>query len=162
MEKFYLGMDIGTNSVGMACTDENYKLLRAKGKDCWSVRLFDESKTALERRTYRTSRRRLQRRKYRLALLQKLFAPFIDDKTFFIRLNNSQFLPEDKDGALFGDKNNLFNDPALDDKTFHGQFPTIYHLRKALIDGGDYDLRLYYLALHHIIKYRGHFLFEGA
>ena len=63
MEKFYLGMDIGTNSVGMACTDENYKLLRAKGKDCWSVRLFDESKTALERRTYRTSRRRLQRRK---------------------------------------------------------------------------------------------------
>lgn len=162
MEKFYLGMDIGTNSVGMACTDENYKLLRAKGKDCWSVRLFDESKTALERRTYRTSRRRLQRRKYRLALLQELFAPFIDDKNFFIRLNNSQFLPEDKDGALFGDKNNLFNDPALDDKTFHGQFPTIYHLRKALIDGGDYDLRLYYLALHHIIKYRGHFLFEGS
>lgn len=162
MGKFYLGMDIGTNSVGMACTDENYKLLRAKGKDCWSVRLFDESKTALERRTYRTSRRRLQRRKYRLALLQELFAPFIDDKNFFIRLNNSQFLPEDKDGALFGDKNNLFNDPALDDKTFHGQFPTIYHLRKALIDGGDYDLRLYYLALHHIIKYRGHFLFEGS
>ncbi len=162
MEKFYLGMDIGTNSVGMACTDENYKLLRAKGKDCWSVRLFDESKTALERRTYRTSRRRLQRRKYRLALLQELFAPFIDDKNFFIRLNNSQFLPEDKDGALFGDKNNLFNDPVLDDKTFHGQFPTIYHLRKALIDGGDYDLRLYYLALHHIIKYRGHFLFEGS
>ena len=162
MGKFYLGMDIGTNSVGMACTDENYNLLRAKGKDCWSVRLFDESKTALERRTYRTSRRRLQRRKYRLALLQELFAPFIDDKNFFIRLNNSQFLPEDKDGALFGDKNNLFNDPALDDKTFHGQFPTIYHLRKALIDGGDYDLRLYYLALHHIIKYRGHFLFEGS
>lgn len=162
MEKFYLGMDIGTNSVGMACTDENYNLLRAKGKDCWSVRLFDESKTALERRTYRTSRRRLQRRKYRLALLQELFAPFIDDKNFFIRLNNSQFLPEDKDGALFGDKNNLFNDPSLDDKTFHGQFPTIYHLRKALIDGGDYDLRLYYLALHHIIKYRGHFLFEGS
>ena len=40
MGKFYLGMDIGTNSVGMACTDENYKLLRAKGKDCWSVRAF--------------------------------------------------------------------------------------------------------------------------
>ena len=88
MEKFYLGMDIGTNSVGMACTDENYNLLRAKGKDCWSVRLFDESKTALERRTYRTSRRRLQRRKYRLALLQELFAPFIDDKNFFIRLSH--------------------------------------------------------------------------
>ena len=34
MEKFYLGMDIGTNSVDMACTDENYNLLRAKGMDC--------------------------------------------------------------------------------------------------------------------------------
>ena len=25
MEKFYLGTDIGTNSVGIACTDENYE-----------------------------------------------------------------------------------------------------------------------------------------
>ena len=46
MKKFYLGMDIGTESVGMACTDENYNLLRAKGKDLWSVRLFDEAKDA--------------------------------------------------------------------------------------------------------------------
>lgn len=30
MEKFYLGADIGTNSVGIACTDENYELIRAK------------------------------------------------------------------------------------------------------------------------------------
>ena len=34
MEKFYIGADIGTNSVGIACTDENYNLLRIKGKDC--------------------------------------------------------------------------------------------------------------------------------
>ena len=47
MEKFFLGMDIGTNSVGMACTDENYRLIRAKGNDCWAVRLFDESQTAV-------------------------------------------------------------------------------------------------------------------
>lgn len=33
-QKFYLGLDIGTNSVGIACTDENYNLLRVKGKDC--------------------------------------------------------------------------------------------------------------------------------
>lgn len=57
MEKFYLGADIGTNSVGIACTDENYELIRAKGKDCWAVRLFDESKTAETRRNFRTSRR---------------------------------------------------------------------------------------------------------
>ena len=30
---YYIGLDIGTSSVGWAVTDENYKLLRAKGKD---------------------------------------------------------------------------------------------------------------------------------
>ena len=43
MKKFYLGMDIGTDSVGIAGTDENYNLLRARGKDLWAVRLFDEA-----------------------------------------------------------------------------------------------------------------------
>lgn len=31
MEKFYLGMDIGSNSVGMACTDENDELPETDG-----------------------------------------------------------------------------------------------------------------------------------
>lgn len=34
-------------------------------------------------------------------------------------------------------------------------------MRNELIKRPHEDLRLYYLALHHIIKYRGHFLFEG-
>lgn len=62
MGKFYLGMDIGTNSVGMACADENYNLLRAKGKDLWSVRLFKEAESAENRRVNRTARRRQTRR----------------------------------------------------------------------------------------------------
>lgn len=161
MKKFYVGTDIGTNSVGVACTDENYKLLRAKGKDCWTVRLFEEAKTAAERRTFRTARRRLARRRQRIVWLQDLFAPYIEDKTFFIRLNNSQFLSEDKDELLGGSKNNLFAG-EYDDRKYHEEFPTVFHLREALITGGKYDLRLYYLALHHIIKYRGHFLFEGS
>ena len=69
MEKFYLGMDIGTESVGMACTDENYNLLRAKGQDLWAVRLFDEAEDAKNRRVQRTARRRLQRRKQRIEFL---------------------------------------------------------------------------------------------
>lgn len=161
MKKFYVGTDIGTNSVGVACTDENYKLLRAKGKDCWTVRLFEEAKTAAERRTFRTARRRLARHRQRIVWLQDLFALYIEDKTFFIRLNNSQFLSEDKDELLGGNKNNLFAG-EYDDRKYHEEFPTVFHLREALITGGKYDLRLYYLALHHIIKYRGHFLFEGS
>ena len=91
MKKFYLGMDIGTESVGMACTDEQYNLLRAKGKDLWAVRLFDEAKDAKERRTKRTARRRLQRRRQRIEWLQAIFAPFMEDDRFFLRLNNSGF-----------------------------------------------------------------------
>ncbi|MGN1372740.1 MAG: type II CRISPR RNA-guided endonuclease Cas9 [Candidatus Coproplasma sp.] len=162
MEKFYLGMDIGTNSVGMACTDENYKLLRTKGKDCWAVRLFDESQTAVERRTFRVARRRLERRKQRIGFLQAVFSSVIPDKLFFIRLNNSQFLAEDKDERLNADLNNLFADKDFKDKQYHEQYPTIYHLRKALMSQPISDLRLYYLTLHHIVKYRGHFLFEGS
>ena len=162
MKKFYLGMDIGTESVGMACTDENYNLLRAKGKDLWAVRLFDEAKDASERRAKRTARRRLQRRSQRIEWLQSIFAALMEDKTFFIRLNNSGFYEEDKDEIL-KTRYSLFADFDYTDKEFYSAFPTIFHLRKALIEGNcdRIDLRHYYLALHHIIKYRGHFLFEG-
>ncbi len=163
MEKFYLGLDIGTESVGMACTDENYNLLRAKGKDLWSVRLFDPAKDASERRTKRTARRRLQRRRQRIEFLQGIFAPYMVDTKFFIRLNNSGFYKEDKQIGL-NTKYSLFADQNFNDKTFYVNYPTIFHLRKYLMEkpaDKKADLRIYYLALHHIIKYRGHFLFDG-
>lgn len=161
MKKFYLGMDIGTDSVGMACTDENYNLLRAKGKDLWAVRLFDEAHDASERRMKRSSRRRLARRKQRIDFLQEIFYPFMEDKLFFLRLDNSGFYEEDKDVRL-NTSFSLFADIDYSDREFYKEYPTIFHLRKALIDGKTKkDLRLYYLALHHIIKYRGHFLYEG-
>lgn len=162
MEKFYLGLDIGVESVGVACTDEQYNLLRAKGKDLWAVRLFDQAKKADERRTKRTARRRLQRRRQRINFLQDVFAPFMEDKTFFLRLNNSGFCEEDKNAEL-KTKFSLFADMGYTDADFYRDFVTIFHLREALIKGTDkkIDLRHYYLALHHIIKYRGHFLFEG-
>lgn len=162
MEKFYLGLDIGTDSLGISCTDENYSLLRAKGKDCWAVRLFDEGQTAVERRTFRTARRRLERRKYRIKALQELFAPYMTDKLFFLRLNNSQYWIDDKEKRLMGSKYNLFDEQGKTDKEFYKQYPTIFHLRKALQTEKITDLRLYYLGIHHIIKYRGHFLFDGT
>ncbi len=160
MKKFYLGMDIGTESVGMACTDENYNLLRAKGKDLWAVRLFDEAKDASERRVKRTARRRLARRRQRIEFLQGIFAPFMEDELFFIRLNNSGFYEEDKDERLNGHFS-LFNAKGYTDIDFYNEYPTIFHLRQKLCRGERADLRHYYLVLHHIIKYRGHFLFEG-
>lgn len=155
---YYLGFDIGTSSVGYAVTDESYHVLKFNGKSMWGSRLFDEAQTAQARRTFRTNRRRLQRRRQRLELLQELFAEEICkvDSGFFQRLKDSTLLPEDKHISQF---NTLFNDADYDDKAYHKEFPTIYHLRKALItENKKFDIRLYYLALHHILKHRGHFL----
>lgn len=49
----------------------------------------------------------------------------------------------------------------LSDKDFHAKYPTIYHLRDELVRNKEKaDIRLVYLALHHLIKYRGNFLYE--
>ena len=32
-QKYYLGLDMGTSSVGWAVTDSDYRLIRKKGKD---------------------------------------------------------------------------------------------------------------------------------
>lgn len=45
-KKYYLGLDIGTNSVGWAVTDENYNLYKYAGKRMWGIRLFEGGETA--------------------------------------------------------------------------------------------------------------------
>lgn len=159
---YYLGLDIGTGSVGWAVTDEEYKLLRAKGKDLWGVHLFDTANTAESRRLFRSARRRQQRRVARLNILREFFEDQIADldPTFFSRLENSKFFLEDKS---VDEKYVLFADEKYTDKDFHRDYPTFYHLRKNLIEDREtkYDIRLYYYAIHHILKNRGHFLFQG-
>lgn len=73
-EKNFLGLDIGSNSVGWAVTDENYKIKKFKGNLMWGVHLFDEPQQSADRRMFRTARRRLDRRQQRIVLLQELFA----------------------------------------------------------------------------------------
>ncbi len=60
---WYLGLDMGTNSVGWAVTDENYNLLRAKGKDCGGLENLMRQKTAATRRSFRTSEEATKRKK---------------------------------------------------------------------------------------------------
>ncbi|MGL5258445.1 MAG: type II CRISPR RNA-guided endonuclease Cas9 [Proteocatella sp.] len=158
---FYLGLDVGTDSVGWAVTDKDYNLLKFKGKSMWGVRLFESGKTAEDRRLYRCARRRTQRQKERIKLLQDLFSEEIAkiDMGFFLRLEESKYYLEDKTQK---DKYSLFADTKYTDKEYHTDFPTIYHLRRDLVEWKKpYDIRLVYLAIHNIIKNRGHFLFEG-
>lgn len=159
---YYCGIDIGTDSVGWAVTDEEYRLLKARGQDLWGSFLFDEAQGAAERRGWRTARRRTARRRRRILLLQSLFAEEMAkvDPLFFLRLNNSSLFLQDKDGKL-RTADALFADDAFHDKDYFAAYPTVYHLRASLLEGEVKDIRLLYLALHHIIKNRGHFLFES-
>lgn len=162
MEKYYLGLDIGTNSVGWAVTDPSYRLERFHKKDMWGIRLFEQADTAADRRTKRTNRRRLQRRHQRIQLLQELFAEEMAkvDDTFFLRLNESKLHLEDK--SVQG-KYPLFIEKGYTDIDFYQEYPTIYHLRKDLMESDQpHDIRLVYLAIHHLLKYRGHFLIDGS
>ena len=78
------------------------------------------------------------------------------DSSFFHRLDDSFLVPEDKRGSKYP----IFATLA-EEKEYHKNFPTIYHLRKQLAESNEKaDLRLIYLALAHMIKYRGHFLYE--
>ena len=157
---YYIGLDIGTNSVGYAVTDQNYILKKYAGNGMWGIRLFDEGETAEERRLHRTNRRRLSRRKWRLKLLEMFFEEelYKVDPSFLMRLEESFLKQEDKEIAS---DFLLFNDKNYTDKDYHRDYKTIYHLRNELIkNDSPHDIRLVYLALHHIIKSRGHFLFD--
>ena len=90
---WYLGLDIGTASVGWAATDTEYKLIRKNKKRLWGVRLFEEADTSKDRRIYRSKRRILARRKWRLNLLEELFSEEIAkvDPNLYLRLKESKY-----------------------------------------------------------------------
>ncbi len=159
-KEFCIGLDIGTSSTGYAMTDMDGKLLKHQGRSTFGAVLFDEATTASDRRMKRSARRRLDRREQRIDLLQALLAAEVAkaDPVFFIRLNES-FLQDDdrRYPLLYG---TLPKTPWTDGTSC--ALPTVYHLRSALVhEDRQADIRYVYLALHHIIKYRGHFLMEG-
>lgn len=171
MKKPYsIGLDIGTNSVGWAVVTDDYKVpakkMRVFGdtdrshikKNLLGTLLFDDGNTAESRRLKRTARRRYTRRRNRILYLQEIFTESMNeiDESFFHRLDDSFLVPEDKRGSKYP----IFA-TLQEEKEYHKQFPTIYHLRKQLADSKEKsDVRLIYLALAHMIKYRGHFLYE--
>ena len=167
---YSIGLDIGTNSVGWAVITDDYKVpskkMKVRGntdkhfikKNLIGALLFDEGTTAEDRRLKRIARRRYTRRKNRLRYLQEIFAEEMNkvDSSFFHRLDDSFLVPDDKRGSKYP----IFATLA-EEKEYHKEFPTIYHLRKQLAESNEKaDLRLIYLALAHMIKYRGHFLID--
>nr|BAV54114.1 dCas9-TET1CD [Cloning vector pCAG-dCas9TET1CD] len=170
-KKYSIGLAIGTNSVGWAVITDEYKVPSKKFKvlgntDRHSIKknligalLFDSGETAEATRLKRTARRRYTRRKNRICYLQEIFSNEMAkvDDSFFHRLEESFLVEEDKKH----ERHPIFGN-IVDEVAYHEKYPTIYHLRKKLVDSTDKaDLRLIYLALAHMIKFRGHFLIEG-
>lgn len=155
-KSYYLGLDIGTDSVGYAATDEQYNLLQFHGEKAWGAMIFDAGQLQAERRSFRTARRRLDRRQQRVKLLQGIFAEEIArvDARFFIRLEESYKWREDvQDRYVF------FNDKDYTDKEYFGEYPTIHHLICELMNKDEpHDVRLVYLACAWLVAHRGHFL----
>ena len=156
-ENYFVGFDIGTDSVGYAVTTDNYNLCKFKGEPMWGVTLFDEAQLAVERRGFRTARRRLDRRQQRVRLIQDLFAKEIgkEDKNFFVRIKESYLYPEKEENKV-----RLF-DSYEKQKEYVTRYPTIHHLIVELMnDTEPHDVRLVYLACAWLVAHRGHFLSE--
>lgn len=157
-----LGLDMGTNSLGWAVVDNSTNdLVSYHGHPMWGVRMFSESSSAEDRRKKRGARRRYQRRRQRILLLREIFQKEICDKDpyFFYRMDQAFYVSDDRTDE--GKGYLLENQKATTD--FYNKYPTIWHLRYDLVTNKEKkDIRLVYLAIHHILKYRGNFLHEGA
>ena len=127
-KNYFVGLDIGTDSVGYAVTEEDYKLRKYRGEPLWGVTLFDEAQLAVERRGHRIARRRLARKQQRVALLAELFAKEIGktDPHFFIRIKESSRYPEGPEAQV-----RIFNTYEAQ-KEYTNKYPTIHHLIDSL------------------------------
>ena len=158
--KYSIGLDIGIASVGWACMTHDYRIPKFNGKYAMGVREFEAANTAEERRIQRGTRRRYNRRIKRIQLLQRTLAPlYLNDPDFFY-INNEQ------EKHFWRNSNEFENHSLSETLTYLGEnkrkYPTIYHLREALIkENKPFHPRLIYLALHHLTKFRGHFLNEN-
>ena len=165
---YCVGLDLGRNGVGWSVVDRDGKLIRhGRHHHLWGITMFDQAETAKKRRQYRNARRRNARKKYRIMLLQEMLREDMMgvDPVFYARLQESSLTKEDRTvGNLFLElPNQLFLDgdsPVRNKASGNISIP-IYHIRKLLIEEHrPADLRYVYLAIEHILKYRGHFRFD--
>ncbi len=157
-QNYYLGLDIGTDSVGYAVTDEEYGLLKYKGDPMWGVHLFDPAGKNSDRRAFRTARRRLDRRQTRVKLVQEIFARAIaeKDERFYLRISESALVRDEAH-----DDYALFADDGYTDREYGREYPTVHHLISELIHNPEpHDVRLVYIACAWLVAHRGHFLFD--
>lgn len=163
---YKIGLDIGTTSVGWACIDDDNNIIKKNGKLLWGSRLFDEAKSKKDRRAQRAGRRRLRRRKSRLNELNRIVKPEMDkvDPEFFNKMESSFLVAEDRPWSIqfFNSKKEHNELMYIKDEQGRAYQKNIYHFRAQCMEDKQVDFRLVYLCLHHIMKYRGNFLYEDS
>lgn len=156
---YSIGLDIGISSVGWACITPDFRIPKFNGRYAIGVREFESADTAEARRIQRGTRRRYNRRIKRIQLLQQTLSPIFNNNPDF-------FMKTDAKEQHFWRNNNQFEHNSLSEVLKDigedtKKYPTIYHLRNSILkDDVRFDPRLIYLALHNLVKYRGHFLNE--
>lgn len=153
---YILSLDIGTASVGYSAMDKNFNILKYHDKDAIGVLTFESASTAADRRLQRGARRRYNRRIKRLGLLQEVLAPLVKNPNFYKYENLSKWKNNNHDfqGKSLSE---VLRFLCMDAKSY----PTIYHLQYALLtEKKEFAAELIYIALYHLVKYRGHFLFD--
>lgn len=160
VQKYSIGLDIGVGSVGWACITDDFRIPKFNGRYALGTREFESAETAEVRRIQRGTRRRYNRRIKRIQLLQQTISPlFNNDPSFFMETDEKE--------KHFWRNNNQFENNSLSETLIRlgenaRKYPTIYHLRYALLsEDKSFDPKLIYLALHNLVKYRGHFLNEN-
>ena len=158
--EYYIGLDIGTDSVGYAVTDERYQLIKYKNEPMWGSHLFDPANQCAERRGFRTARRRLDRRQQRVQLVDEIFAPEVAkvDKNYYIRKKESALYGGDE--TVHNESYLFFNGLDYNEKDYYRDYPTIHHLICDLMQTTDkkFDIRLINIAVDWLVAHRGHFL----
>lgn len=163
---YIFGLDVSNGKLGYAAINgnndpirvpANHKLGISKSQLALGARIFEPGQPAVNRRIFRISTRRTGRKKMRIRYWKKIFEPEIlketGDTEFFKRMEESWMSPLD-------DRKETSTDVAvkITEPTYKA-FPTIYHLRKMLMETDEkVDLRYIALAVHNIIKYPGNFL----
>lgn len=154
IKNYFVGLDIGTDSVGYAAVNENYTLCKHSGEPMWGATLFDAADQCADRRSYRTARRRLKRRKQRICLIREIFAAEIAkaDDNFFKTISESALFAKDASDSTATGRGWL-------NENYNKLYPTIHHLIYELMtSGAKHDVRLIYLACAWLVAHRGHFL----
>ncbi len=158
-----ISLDMGTNSIGWAVVwdsgDKADQIVVRKGQRLYGARLFVAPEDSKKYRSARSARRTLGKKIWRLNLLKGVLKDYVlkEDKDFFKNLH----LTQTHQGS-----NILFREPNYQDKDYFHDFPTIYHLRKALSNPEQIEqfktrglyYRFLFLAAHDMLKNRGHFL----